>query len=230
MPPRSWHFRLLYNHVEDLLSPGSDPNVIRAAGNIRRWKCERFEIIESRLSSCLLGSTSQPEEPPASLACTSEFNCHRTDEGYLLKSFDIFSIESIRTRASTCGIGSISPLFFATTKESFKGWRQCNIESLSSSDVQKHAMHGWSGSRIQIQGAQQCRQNWGSGRRTHMGHAHHEEVSEPGGAGEKVLKLGLLADVLLTIGKGAAGYVSGSAAIIADAAHSLSDIVIASFH
>lgn len=91
-------------------------------------------------------------------------------------------------------------------------------------------MRGWSGSRIQIQGAQECKQNWGSGRRTHMGHAHHEEGSEPGGAGEKVLKLGLLADVLLTIGKGAAGYVSGSAAIIADAAHSLSDIVIASFH
>lgn len=226
MPPRSSHVRLLYNHVEDLLSPGSDPNVIRAAGNIRRWKCERFEVIESRLSS-----TSQPEEPPVSLACTSEFDCHRADKDYLLKSFDIFSIKSIRTRASTCVVGSISPIFFATKKESFKnGWRQCNIKSLSSSELQKHAMRGWSGSRIQIQGAQECKQNWGSDRRTHMGHAHHEEGSEPGGAGEKVLKLGLLTDVLLTIGKGAAGYVSGSAAIIADAAHSLSDIVIASFH
>jgi divalent metal cation (Fe/Co/Zn/Cd) transporter len=40
-----------------------------------------------------------------------------------------------------------------------------------------------------------------------------------------VLKLGLWGDILLTIGKGTAGYVSGSKAIIADAAHSLSDIV-----
>jgi hypothetical protein len=67
------------------------------------------------------------------------------------------------------------------------------------------------------------------GARTHIGHAAHEHSHEAdekaGEAGERVLKLGLWGDILLTIGKGTAGYVSGSKAIIADAAHSLSDIV-----
>ncbi|CAK9860253.1 unnamed protein product [Sphagnum jensenii] len=70
------------------------------------------------------------------------------------------------------------------------------------------------------------------GARTHIGHAAHEHSHEAdekaGEAGERVLKLGLWGDILLTIGKGAAGYVSGSKAIIADAAHSLSDIVLSS--
>jgi len=70
------------------------------------------------------------------------------------------------------------------------------------------------------------------GARTHIGHAAHEHSHEAdekaGEAGERVLKLGLWGDILLTIGKGTAGYVSGSKAIIADAAHSLSDIVLSS--
>eukprot|EP00850_Spirogloea_muscicola_P019914 SM000202S05885 [mRNA] locus=s202:145974:148769:+ [translate_table: standard] len=46
------------------------------------------------------------------------------------------------------------------------------------------------------------------------------------GAADRITRLGLLADVALTAGKGAAGFVSGSTAIIADAAHSLSDVVL----
>lgn len=62
-----------------------------------------------------------------------------------------------------------------------------------------------------------------------MGHAHdhdgHESQEQLGAYGEKVLRWGLWTDIMLTIGKGTAGYVSGSTAIIADAAHSASDIV-----
>ena len=74
------------------------------------------------------------------------------------------------------------------------------------------------------------------GVRSHTGHSHGGgSLSElgvstkeegPGGeAAERMMRIGLAADIVLTVGKGAAGYVSGSTAIIADAAHSLSDIV-----
>ena len=74
------------------------------------------------------------------------------------------------------------------------------------------------------------------GVRRHTGHSHGGgSLSElgvatkeegPGGeAAERMMRIGLAADIVLTVGKGAAGYVSGSTAIIADAAHSLSDIV-----
>ena len=68
-----------------------------------------------------------------------------------------------------------------------------------------------------------------------MGHAHdpdsvhhgHNSYDKDGSeeAGERVSRIGLIADVFLTVGKGFAGYVSGSTAIIADAAHSMSDVV-----
>ncbi|GJN07906.1 hypothetical protein PR202_ga25779 [Eleusine coracana subsp. coracana] len=61
--------------------------------------------------------------------------------------------------------------------------------------------------------------------RGHMGHSHHH--GEDGGeASERIFRLGLAADVALTAGKAVTGYLSGSTAIIADAAHSLSDIVL----
>jgi hypothetical protein len=60
--------------------------------------------------------------------------------------------------------------------------------------------------------------------RGHVGHSHHH--GEDGGeASERIFRLGLAADVALTAGKAVTGYLSGSTAIIADAAHSLSDIV-----
>ncbi|KAL6649920.1 hypothetical protein ACP70R_014144 [Stipagrostis hirtigluma subsp. patula] len=61
--------------------------------------------------------------------------------------------------------------------------------------------------------------------RGHVGHSHHH--GEDGGeASERIFRLGLAADVALTVGKAFTGYVSGSTAIVADAAHSLSDIVL----
>lgn len=59
-------------------------------------------------------------------------------------------------------------------------------------------------------------------RRWHGGHSHHH-----GGRDENdgIFKLGLAADVGLAVGKALTGYASGSTAIIADAAHSISDIV-----
>uniref|UniRef100_A0A0E0KDN1 Uncharacterized protein n=1 Tax=Oryza punctata TaxID=4537 RepID=A0A0E0KDN1_ORYPU len=67
--------------------------------------------------------------------------------------------------------------------------------------------------------------------RGHVGHSHshhhHDGEGEGGGeASERVFRLGLAADVVLTVGKAVTGYLSGSTAIAADAAHSLSDIVL----
>jgi Co/Zn/Cd efflux system component len=78
-------------------------------------------------------------------------------------------------------------------------------------------------------GTQEWRQFWTDGRRTHTGHARGHDDHDPheklGAYGEKVLRWGLWSDIILTIAKVAAGYISGSTAIIADAAHSASDIV-----
>ncbi|KAK1354127.1 metal tolerance protein 2 [Heracleum sosnowskyi] len=62
-------------------------------------------------------------------------------------------------------------------------------------------------------------------KRWHGGHVHrdHRRRSEEG---EKIFRLGLAADIGLAAGKALTGYVSGSTAIIADAAHSLSDVVL----
>jgi hypothetical protein len=60
--------------------------------------------------------------------------------------------------------------------------------------------------------------------RGHGGHSHHPG-EDSGEASEKIFRLGLAADVFLTVGKAVTGYLSGSTAITADAAHSLSDIV-----
>lgn len=60
-------------------------------------------------------------------------------------------------------------------------------------------------------------------RRWHVGHTHHHEDS--GKEGEKIFRLGLAADIGLAAGKAITGYLSGSTAIIADAAHSVSDVV-----
>lgn len=81
--------------------------------------------------------------------------------------------------------------------------------------------------------------------RTHYGHnhpSHHHltknsnsklgfnnesdrERKDNGKEGEKIVKIGLASDVLLCGLKGGAGILSGSTAMIADAIHSLSDIV-----
>ena len=66
-------------------------------------------------------------------------------------------------------------------------------------------------------------------RRWHFGHSHnhhdhqHHHSSE---VGESIFRLGLFADIGLVTGKTLTGYLSGSTAIIADAAHSASDVVM----
>ncbi|KAK1428197.1 hypothetical protein QVD17_17026 [Tagetes erecta] len=62
-------------------------------------------------------------------------------------------------------------------------------------------------------------------KRWHVGHSHHHH-DQTSKQGERIFKLGLAADVGLTAGKALTGYLSGSTAIIADAAHSLSDVVL----
>lgn len=64
-------------------------------------------------------------------------------------------------------------------------------------------------------------------RRWHMGHSHHPD-EDYGKEGEKIFRLGLAADIGLAAGKALTGYLSGSTAIIADAAHSVSDVVLSS--
>ncbi|KAJ8898802.1 hypothetical protein K2173_007227 [Erythroxylum novogranatense] len=60
-------------------------------------------------------------------------------------------------------------------------------------------------------------------RRWHFGHSHEHPRHEEG---ESIFRLGLSADIALATGKALTGYVTGSTAIIADAAHSISDIVL----
>ncbi|XP_008235017.1 PREDICTED: metal tolerance protein 2 [Prunus mume] len=72
-------------------------------------------------------------------------------------------------------------------------------------------------------------------RRWHLGHSHHHHDDEhqhqhrgSGEEGEKIFRLGLAADIGLATGKALTGYLTGSTAIIADAAHSVSDVVLSS--
>lgn len=65
-------------------------------------------------------------------------------------------------------------------------------------------------------------------RRWHLGHSHshHDDRHHYHKEGEKIFRLGLAADIGLATGKAFTGYLSGSTAIIADAAHSVSDVVL----
>lgn len=62
-------------------------------------------------------------------------------------------------------------------------------------------------------------------KRWHVGHSHHHH-DQTSQEGDRIFRLGLAADIGLTAGKALTGYLSGSTAIIADAAHSLSDVVL----
>ncbi|RDX63686.1 Metal tolerance protein C1 [Mucuna pruriens] len=66
-------------------------------------------------------------------------------------------------------------------------------------------------------------------KRWHFGHSHHDDHDHHHHhhkEGENIFRLGLAADVGLATGKAFTGYVTGSTAIIADAAHSISDVVL----
>ncbi|KAJ0054575.1 hypothetical protein Pint_01029 [Pistacia integerrima] len=65
--------------------------------------------------------------------------------------------------------------------------------------------------------------------RWHLGHSHdhHDHRHQfSGKEAENIFWLGLFSDIGLATGKALTGYVSGSTAIIADAAHSVSDVVL----
>lgn len=67
-------------------------------------------------------------------------------------------------------------------------------------------------------------------RRWHLGHSHGDHENQHlllRKEGENIFRLGLAADIGLAAGKAMVGYLSGSTAIIADAAHSISDVVFA---
>ena len=61
--------------------------------------------------------------------------------------------------------------------------------------------------------------------RWHVGHHHTPEQENASPSADQIFRLGLASDVALAVGKAVTGYVSGSTAIIADAAHSVSDVV-----
>ncbi|KAF3436408.1 hypothetical protein FNV43_RR23500 [Rhamnella rubrinervis] len=68
-------------------------------------------------------------------------------------------------------------------------------------------------------------------RRWHLGHSHHHHDDHhdnhiSGKESEKIFRLGLASDMFLATGKALTGYLSGSTAIVADAAHSVSDVVL----
>ncbi|RRT79739.1 hypothetical protein B296_00001109 [Ensete ventricosum] len=67
------------------------------------------------------------------------------------------------------------------------------------------------------------------GVRWHVGghfHSHHHHGDDKGKGSEGIFRLGLGADIALAAGKAFTGYFTGSTAIVADAAHSVSDIVL----
>ncbi|THU66670.1 hypothetical protein C4D60_Mb05t16610 [Musa balbisiana] len=57
-------------------------------------------------------------------------------------------------------------------------------------------------------------------------HSHHHHSGDKGKGSEGIFRLGLGADIALAAGKSFTGYFTGSTAIVADAAHSVSDIVL----
>ncbi|XP_054803651.1 metal tolerance protein 2 isoform X2 [Prosopis cineraria] len=66
-------------------------------------------------------------------------------------------------------------------------------------------------------------------KRWHMGHSYDDHEHQHlllQKEGENIFRLGLAADIGLATGKALVGYLSGSTAIIADAAHSISDVVL----
>lgn len=64
-------------------------------------------------------------------------------------------------------------------------------------------------------------------KRWHFGHSGSDQRPGGGGAeeGERIFRLGLASDIGLSVGKALTGYLCCSTAIIADAAHSVSDVV-----
>lgn len=208
MPPRfsyglsSRHTSFFFN---DVLWSESSFFLIRPSEILRTWKCQKLPLVRTLSSSRGLDSGSL------------YFSCPVENKDGVKRS----SNSSWENRSfNVCGERLLSS--FADIKKDI-GCNGSKLTPFLSSEYAKTSMRGWNVSIAKTKGSAE----WSDGRRTHMGHAHdldgHEEKA--GAYGDKVLRWGLWTDMLLTIFKGAAGYISGSTAIIADAAHSASDIV-----
>jgi len=84
-----------------------------------------------------------------------------------------------------------------------------------------------SSSPLRVSSSSSQKPSFDFSRRWHFGHPdHHQQYQKPGEEGEKIFRLGLTADIGLSVAKALTGYLCGSTAIIADAAHSVSDVVL----
>lgn len=212
--------RLLYSHVE---ASGSDISAGRGLKCFKTWTYAIVEFVERCSSSDHTATRREADESLETLACSSS-----ESEEQRPSCFG-------RTEAVCTGEIPIqlrhwrSALFrYVGNENRFTlgvGLRQFSHSPLPSSQSQRRVLRGWNGGIRQSWGTQDAGM-WGSSSRSHMEHAHdHSHGLDDEKGGDKVLKLGFWADILLSVTKGAAGYISGSAAIIADAAHSVSDIV-----
>ena len=232
MPPRSSyglftkHSCFLFSRIEDLLWTESKLILVRPSEIHWTWKWPKLPLVRTLSSSCALDSSSQPREGSLYFSGPAEYK----DEINRGATISLSSFNSDRGKQVFYVTGSSDGGFRRNSTHikqdiSFNGPKPICFPS----EHAKTAMHGWNVSGSKTKGSENWRQFWSGGRRTHMGHTHdhggHESQEQLGAYGEKVLRWGLWTDILLTIGKGAAGYVSGSTAIIADAAHSASDIV-----
>lgn len=233
MPPRfgyglsSRRTRFLFSRIEDVPWTESNFFSIRPSEILWTWKCQNLPLVRT-LSSCGgLDSSSQSKEGSLYFSWPVEnrdgINRGVTRSSNLSyrhgenRSFYVYGSSGERLRSSVADI-----------KKDISSSGSKPTPFLSS-EYAKTSMRGWNVSIAKTKGSEEWRQVWSDGRRTHMGHAHdldgHESQEKVGAYGDKVLRWGLWTDMLLTIFKGAAGYISGSTAIIADAAHSASDIV-----
>ncbi|KAG0587956.1 hypothetical protein KC19_2G204300 [Ceratodon purpureus] len=219
-----------FGQIEDMLWTESKPVLIRPSEILRTWKCQSLPLVRTFSSSCALDSSAQPREGSWYFSGPAEnkdeINCRETISS---SSSSRDGEKQIFYVTEPCDGGVRRSV--THVKQEISPSRPKPTYSFSSSEHAKAAMHGWNVSISKITGSENWRQIWSDGRRTHMGHAHDHDVGQEsqeqlGAYGQKVLRWGLWTDILLTVGKGAAGYVSGSTAIIADAAHSASDIVL----
>lgn len=223
----SRHTYFCFKYIHDCLWTRESKLVfIRPSEINRAWKCKKLLFVRAR-SSCDLDSGSEPKEVSSYLSCLVEFE-DRPKREVLISSNSSSSEKGNRSLSVSFDLGLLSKGVYI--KKFISSYGTLLSHSFFPNKFAEAAMLGWNVSMAKTKGTQEWRQFWTDGRRTHTGHAHGHDDHDPheklGAYGEKVLRWGLWSDVILTIAKVAAGYISGSTAIIADAAHSASDIVL----
>lgn len=198
--------------------------MIWSSEKLQAWKCQKLPLDRTLSSSCDLDSTSQSKEGFLHFSFPAEYEdgmCRRTK--FTSNLFHSKWRNRLFGGSGTNDGRSISNV--AIARKSIPLNEPILASSLLANPLAKTAMRGLNITKVQPKSSAERVQFWSDGKRTHMSHAHdHNQVGHE--SQEKVLRWGLWTDMTLTVGKGAAGYVSGSTAIIADAAHSASDIVL----